>query len=598
MPLDTFVAYGQWFQSAADLDVEEVLVTGVSPAGNGYELTLGDGETLRARQVVVAVGVEHFSYVPSELAGLPATACTHSSAHTDLAAFAGQRVIVVGAGQSALESAALLHEYGAQVQIVMREQNVAWNGAPLPPDRPLLQRLREPEAGLGSGWGTWFYSTQPGVFRHLPEAAGCTGPGPSSAPPGPAGCAAGSRASSRSSPATRWIGRRPGPSGVRLGLGTATRVAQREVAADHVIAATGYRPDLGRLTFLDEEPAGPAADRGQHPRGEPGLPDQRPRALRGRPGSGPHVWPGHALRVRRGPRGPDRGPAAGQLVRPPGRRGRGSRPVSVPQTGERAWAVGPGERPVRVSLGHANAPASTVSVPQTGERAWAVGPGERPVSVSPGAVRVPGNTHRAGSGVRPPRPAGPGRVRPGSPALPPPVEVPAQVTAAQRITPGAIAAAVAMPLADVAALGAVLASTAMSTAFPAAAWAYAALVFVALSVGDLHRLRICLRVADQAGRIIAAAALPAVALLPWLTAGQAFRLAVTAATLLIVARVVVSAGLRAAHRRGRPPSRPWWPATARRPWSWPGSCMSTLSWDCVPWTSWTTPPGPVPGSAG
>ena len=51
----------------------------------------------------------------------------------------------------------------------------------------------------------------------------------------------------------------------------------------------------------------------------------------------------------------------------------------------------------------------------------------------------------------------------------------------------------------------------------AAAWAYAALVFVALSASGLHRLRICLRVADQAGRIIAAAALPAVALLPWLT---------------------------------------------------------------------------------
>ncbi len=171
VPLDTFVAYGQWFQSSAGLDVEEVLVTGVSPAAEGYELTLTGGETLRARQVVVAVGVEHFAYLPGELAGLPATACTHSSAHTDLAAFAGQRVIVVGAGQSALESAALLHEHGAQVQIVMREQKVVWNGAPLAPRRPLLQRLREPEAGLGSGWGTWFYSTQPGMFRHLPEGS-------------------------------------------------------------------------------------------------------------------------------------------------------------------------------------------------------------------------------------------------------------------------------------------------------------------------------------------------------------------------------------------------------------------------------------------
>jgi thioredoxin reductase len=272
VPLDTFVAYGQWFQAAADLDVEELLVARVAPAGDGYELTLDDGETLRARQVVVAVGVEHFAYLPDQLAGLPAGACTHTSAHTDLAAFAGQRVIVVGAGQSALESAALLHEHGAQVQIVMRKQNVVWNGAPLAPARPLTQRLREPEAGLGSGWGTWFYSTQPGAFRHLPEASRVRR---ARTALGPAGAS--------------WLRGRvegefpvltghaldwavSGPEGVRLGLvrstgagrtgingtgvsgtGVSGTGGRTEVAADHVMAATGYRPHLGRLTFLDEE---------------------------------------------------------------------------------------------------------------------------------------------------------------------------------------------------------------------------------------------------------------------------------------------------------------------------------------------------------
>ncbi len=210
--------------------------------------------------------------------------------------------------------------------------------------------------------------------------------------------------------------------------------------------------------------------------------------------------------------------------------------MSVPQTGERAWAAGPGERSVGVCLGHASTGASTVSVPQTGERAWAAGPGERSVGVCLGHAST-GNSTVSVPRHAPARCAvtstGDDRAR-----LP-------------RITPGAIAAAVAMPLADLAALGAVLACAAMSTGFPAAAWAYAALVFVALSAGGLHRLRICLRVADQAGRIIAAAALPAVALLPWLTAGQAFRLAVTAGALLIAARVAVSAGLRTAHRRGR-----------------------------------------------
>ena len=252
VPLDTFVAYGQWFQAAADLDVEELMVASVTPAGNGYELTLEDGETLRARQVVVAVGVEHFAYLPDQLAALPAGACTHTSAHTDLGAFTGQRVTVVGAGQSALESAALLHEHGAQVQIVMRKQNVVWNGVPLVPERPLLQRLREPEAGLGSGWGTWFYSTQPGLFRHLPEGSRVY------------------RARTKLGPAgASWLRGRvegefpiltgqaldwavSGPEGVRLGLAGSTG-ARTEVAADHVMAATGYRPDLGRLTFLDDE---------------------------------------------------------------------------------------------------------------------------------------------------------------------------------------------------------------------------------------------------------------------------------------------------------------------------------------------------------
>jgi lipopolysaccharide/colanic/teichoic acid biosynthesis glycosyltransferase len=148
--------------------------------------------------------------------------------------------------------------------------------------------------------------------------------------------------------------------------------------------------------------------------------------------------------------------------------------------------------------------------------------------------------------------AGPGRVPLGRPA-----PAPASPGLTRGLTPGAGAAAVAMPLADVVALAAAAGWAGRAGGFPAgwptghwAVAAYAVSVFAALYVSGLHRLRICLRVADQAGRIIAAVALPAVAL-PWLTAGQAFRLAVTTAGLLIVARVITSAALRSAHRRGR-----------------------------------------------
>ena len=184
VPLDTFVAYGQWFAAALVPGLDETLVTDLAPAGGQFQLSLADGGSVLARRVVIATGVEHFAYVPAPLDGLPPAVCTHSSAHADLSVFAGRRVVVVGAGQSALETAALLHENGASVQLVAREAGIAWNGQPLPPDRPLHRRLREPEAGLPSGWGTLVFSHRPPLYPRLPQG---TPIHPAPPPPGPGG---------------------------------------------------------------------------------------------------------------------------------------------------------------------------------------------------------------------------------------------------------------------------------------------------------------------------------------------------------------------------------------------------------------------------
>ncbi len=79
---------------------------------------------------------------------------------------------------------------------------------------------------------------------------------------------------------------------------------------------------------------------------------------------------------------------------------------------------------------------------------------------------------------------------------------------------------------------------------------YLAVVFLALSASGLHRLRISLRVADQAGRIAAAALLPGIMLLPAVPAGPVFRLVLGTAAALIAVRAAGSAALRAARRRG------------------------------------------------
>ena len=80
---------------------------------------------------------------------------------------------------------------------------------------------------------------------------------------------------------------------------------------------------------------------------------------------------------------------------------------------------------------------------------------------------------------------------------------------------------------------------------------YIAVVLVVLAAGSQHRLRIRLRVGDQAGRIVAATAVPALALLPWLPAGQVLGLALWSGGFVLACRGLVCAALRAAHRRDR-----------------------------------------------
>jgi cation diffusion facilitator CzcD-associated flavoprotein CzcO len=251
--LGIFVAYGRWFQAKAGLEVDEVLVTGLSRRGNGgFELTLSDASRVHASRVVIAIGVEAFAYLAEPLASLPSSVCSHPSAHDDLSKFRGDEVVVVGAGQSALETAALLHENGASVTLVARTHDLRWNGDPLPLERPLYQRMREPESGLGSGWATWFYTQHPELFRHLPKgqrvfrARTALGPaGASWLRPRVEG-----KLPIITGHTMAWA--KPDGNGVRLGLQTPSGPGQ-ELIADHIIGATGYRTDLSRLEFLDDQ---------------------------------------------------------------------------------------------------------------------------------------------------------------------------------------------------------------------------------------------------------------------------------------------------------------------------------------------------------
>ena len=111
----------------------------------------------------------------------------------------------------------------------------------------------------------------------------------------------------------------------------------------------------------------------------------------------------------------------------------------------------------------------------------------------------------------------------------------------------------ALPAADTAALVAATAISGVSRGGQGSLLGalYIAAVLALLAAGRLHRLRICLRVSDQAGRILVATAGPALALLAWQPAGAVLGLALWSGGLVIACRGLLHAALRGAHRRGR-----------------------------------------------
>jgi exopolysaccharide biosynthesis polyprenyl glycosylphosphotransferase len=109
-----------------------------------------------------------------------------------------------------------------------------------------------------------------------------------------------------------------------------------------------------------------------------------------------------------------------------------------------------------------------------------------------------------------------------------------------------------LPMADVAGL-ATAGLLAVASGWAVSGWAvatYACAVLVALVADGQHRLRICRRVSDQLPRTVAAAAMPLLAVLPWV-GPDGLALGLLSAAWLVAVRAGACTALKAAHRRGR-----------------------------------------------
>lgn len=248
--LDTFCAYGAAFKERMVPELENKMVTHIARSADGFALKLDDGETVVAKKVVLAVGITHYAYVPACLAGLPAEFGSHSSAYHDLERFSGRTVAVIGAGASASDVAGLLHEAGANVQLVVRGSKLEFHTRGSS-KRSLWQRIRYPKSGLGPSLKSRFFSNWPNIVHYLPEAYRIHA------------------VRTHLGPAGGWfakdmvMGRVPvllnhAPESATVKDGRVLLRLRKqdggcsEILVDHVISATGYQVDIDRLPFLDE----------------------------------------------------------------------------------------------------------------------------------------------------------------------------------------------------------------------------------------------------------------------------------------------------------------------------------------------------------
>jgi thioredoxin reductase len=248
--LDTFCAYGAAFKERMVPELENKMVTHVSRSAEGFALKLDDGETLVARNVILAVGITHFAYVPPCLADLPAEFGSHSSAHHDLEPFKGKRVAVIGAGASASDVAGLLHEAGADVELIVRGSKLDFHTRGSS-KRGLWQRIRYPKSGLGPGLKSRFFSNWPNIVHYLPESYRMHAVRTHLGPAG--GWFAKDMIIGR---VAVLFGHTPENATVKDGR-VQLRLRKQdggcsEILVDHVISATGYQVDVDRLPFLDD----------------------------------------------------------------------------------------------------------------------------------------------------------------------------------------------------------------------------------------------------------------------------------------------------------------------------------------------------------
>jgi thioredoxin reductase len=236
VPLKTFLDYTDWFCAQTDIRPRPTLVTSLDKVDRRFAVGFEGGQRLTADAVVAAPGLAQFPAIPEWVpASLPERCWSHTSASVQFAHLRDARVLIVGGRQSAYEWAALLAEAGAAALYVVHRH-----------DSPSFQTSH------------WEFVDElmgntirvPGWFRRLPTAERDT-------------IAQRFWAEGRLK-LEPWLTARLPDNVVQRRPGTwvavcrelssgeieATLSTGEDLIVDHVLLATGYKPNLANIDYL------------------------------------------------------------------------------------------------------------------------------------------------------------------------------------------------------------------------------------------------------------------------------------------------------------------------------------------------------------
>jgi lysine/ornithine N-monooxygenase len=236
IPVKLFIDYATWFQEKAGLEVLPDMVENLSRPNGHFEATLQSGRRIAADAVVAAPGITHFTVIPEWVEeSLSPGRWSHTCTTVDFEEMRGSRVLIVGGRQSAFEWAALLADGDTEaIHVVHRHDAPDF----APSDWSFVDGLMDLTA------------TVPGWFRNLPAeerdavarrfwAEGRLKLEPWLTP------------RLDNSHVHRWPRafvrgcRELSDGGIEVELSNGT-----QLVVNHIILATGYKPDMTKVPYL------------------------------------------------------------------------------------------------------------------------------------------------------------------------------------------------------------------------------------------------------------------------------------------------------------------------------------------------------------